>query len=470
MSEIVAPEKRGSRYEFVFQIDAFRYVAPKDAVRKTMNGGGSVIPVAYAPKQRKKGRAGVLFKKDDSLVYISFNKKLRASIPIENIFWMDHPDSKKVIASQEKERTADQPQNLISEKSEPFKEKPTSGKDISKNQIIDRDDAQKNRDNQKSHREKLIQEREAAKLVDPTYKSAYVRQQIRNRKEFVHDVWKGQQANPSRMIRNMDFINRIQSKRNAYFCYQFNNLYLISTELKEITRMNVVTRKEVNEIYDFFVDSFSFGRHNVEELIGKAPSYLWECARPAHYSLYCQASEEFHQDLYWVLLHGCYALTACGKLELEKDGGSVYFRRVKRQKEPVPKGCDDIYKNFSYVGTINANTGLFTNKKLYFTLRLNNFRGSMVPYLKEEIEFLQSTVKGLPSGYRIDPKEFVDHIDYGNRYHIIYNKIENRNIRNDRPDKDFFESRLRNSFDVIEFLTRDIKSTKEGRKKIFIKK
>lgn len=282
---------------------------------------------------------------------------------------------------------------------------------------------------------------------------------------FLERNWSIHKIDPAELFCNMQFLGSIQSRKNMYFCYYYGALYLLSTGFKEITRPNIVMREEVEELADFISHTKSLKSFSVLQLMNAMPGHAFSSERISE-ALALNRAETLREDpLYLLVLHSCYVLTALNRLSLDKVGRGIIFSRAVRKDQHADD--TDIYADIKYVGKIRDNRWLFKNERLYFTIQLNLFRGSIVPYIKEEIQYLRDFVKQYHVGEKVVINDIVDDLDYSKRFQKIYTLIEYRNIRNNRDDRDFFVSRIKNSLEVVEYFDHSVKVTKEGRNRIF---
>ncbi|EJG07957.1 hypothetical protein Metli_2015 [Methanofollis liminatans DSM 4140] len=282
---------------------------------------------------------------------------------------------------------------------------------------------------------------------------------------FLERYWSIHKIDPDQLFCNIQFIGSIQSRKNMYFCYEYGALYLLSTGFKEITRPNIVMKEEVEELADFISDTRPLKAFSLSQLMDAMCGHTFSSERISE-ALALNRTETLRDDpLYLLVMNACYVLTALNRLSLDKVGRGVIFSKKVRKDQHADD--TDIYAGIRYVGKIRDKTWLFENQKLYFTIQMNLFRGSIVPYIKEEIEYLQKFVTQYPVGERVIINDIVGDFDYSKRFQKIYTQIEYRNIRNDRDDRDFFVSRIKNSLEVVEYLAHSVKVKKEGRNRVF---
>lgn len=286
-----------------------------------------------------------------------------------------------------------------------------------------------------------------------------------NWKSFHERYWSVHAVNPAKLFRNLQYLGSIQSRQNMYFCYEYRDFYLISTGFREITRPNLVLKEEVEEIADFISEKKLKKPFSLSQLMDVMDGHTFSSERITE-ALALNRAEKLRDDpLYLLVMDSCYVLTALNRLSLEKVGrGIVFSNKVRRNQHA---DTTDIYADFEYLGKLQENTWLFENQKLYFTIQMNLFRGSVVPYVKEEIDYLREFVERYVPGDKVVIRDIVDDLDYSKRFHKIYSLIEYRNVRNNRDDRDYFASRIKKSLEVVEYMDHSVKVKKEGRTKIF---
>jgi hypothetical protein len=284
----------------------------------------------------------------------------------------------------------------------------------------------------------------------------------------IEKYWVSHALAPSAIFNKMEYLGNVSSKRNVYYCYILGNHYLRFTELKEITRLNIYLKNEIEKIYKYItsdVNSRIFSAGELTEAIRESD------ISTARINMMQEDDTIFEDDerdpVYFYLLDCCYILTAMQKLKLLRDGRKVLFEKMKNAIPIIQD--EELYTSLQYRGEINPTTTLFENEKMFFTFRLKNFRGSMYPYIKEEIEYLSDSLDFYHGSNRINIEQLMDRIDFSQRFHKIYSLIEYRNIRNDRPDRQYFLNRIKSGLEIISCLHGTVRVVKEGRQRVFIK-
>ena len=266
---------------------------------------------------------------------------------------------------------------------------------------------------------------------------------------------------------SMEYLGSVQSRANRYYCYRHDNLVLISSGLKELTRFNAVHQDDlavIENILNRYMGNESFSATDLRSNCLKFPC---DSERITALKYLVQQNKDEFNELYWMMLFSCYILAAEGKLTLEKHGRGIEF-----VKNPwtIKKSLDDsIYNDVRFLHSINERTAVFDSGSFYLEVRCNGYRGSIVPYTKEEIDYMNNLIEAIPSRKRVNITELMYSMDYSHRFLRIYDLLEFRNIRNDREEKDFFERRIKSGLELVAKIYQNILVEKEGRTKVFIK-
>lgn len=253
--------------------------------------------------------------------------------------------------------------------------------------------------------------------------------------------------NTKTFFEEMQYIGSIQSKRNQYFCYQYQTDYLLSTGLKEMTRFNIVTQEEVNEIYHVIKTNKPHQQFTIKELIDIFPNMKFNSPRLKSMKNSPLIYGDERDEIYYITLTCCYALIAVNNLVLRKEGRQIIFSLANITT--TNEKNTNIFKSICYLCNINEKTALFELNYFFITVRWTGYRGSLVPYIKEEIDYLNKLIENIPSKQQLDISKIKDMMDYSNRFHRLYDLIEFRNIRNDREEHEFFESRIKSALEII---------------------
>lgn len=267
---------------------------------------------------------------------------------------------------------------------------------------------------------------------------------------------------------SMSYLGSVQSRKNQYFCYEHEGIFMESTGLKELTRFNAVREQDLDIIETFIqnkLNSVSFSAQNLRDVCIETPCNSHRINEIKH--LERQGKAE-HNELYWLMLSSCYILTAKGVLTLEKQGRGVQF--IINDNQDLFTSEDSIYSNVKFLANINENTAAFEMDPFYLEVRCNGYRGSIVPYIKEEIEYLNKLIEPLQSRHRLNIDDLKESMDYSNRFHRLYDLLGWRNIQNDRDEQEFFDRRIKSALELVAKLKGTIRSDKDGRTKVFIKR
>lgn len=264
---------------------------------------------------------------------------------------------------------------------------------------------------------------------------------------------------------SMGYIGSVQSRANEYFCYQYNDLYLVITGLREKTNFNVINQNDLDIVERIIHVNFPVNSFIAEQLKNICMEGNYESSRiNAIKKLIRQKKDEFNQ-LYWLMLYSCYILSAKGIIRLEKNGHAVQF--ILNQQITLPTRSPNAYSNIKYYLNVNENTAVFEMDPFYFEIRCKMYRGTLIPYTKEEIDYLNQLIGQVPPHKEVDIPDLIKKMDYTHRFHRLYELLEYRNIRNDRTDREYFEQRIKSGLELVAKLYRNIHVRKYGRSKIF---
>jgi hypothetical protein len=243
---------------------------------------------------------------------------------------------------------------------------------------------------------------------------------------------------------------------------------MTSTGLKELTRFNVIREKDLNIVEDIIRDKHDSEQFGAQELRDTCLSTTCDSPRLNEIKhLELQGKAE-HNELYWLMLTSCYVLTAKGILTLEKQGHGVKF--ILNYYQDLFSSGDSIYSDVKYLANLNENTAAFEMTPFYLEVRCNGYRGSIVPYIKEEIDYLDELVASLKPKSCLNILDLRDSMDYSHRFHRLYDLLGWRNLRNAREEQEYFERRIKSALELVAKLKGTVKSDKEGRTKVFYKR
>lgn len=271
-----------------------------------------------------------------------------------------------------------------------------------------------------------------------------------------------------KVFESMQYLGSVQSRTNQYFCYSYQNVYINFTGLKEKTNTNAFTLDDLNIIEMIMKNHMGNGPFSCNELRLKCLNFHSTPERIKKLAnIKIHNDDEFDQ-LYYFILNCCYTLTALGFLTLRKQGHAILFsqnpQRIIHAHEP------SVYSKLRYLINVNKNTAVFDMNSFYLEVRFNEYRGTIIPYTKEEIGYLSELVDALPSRKKLDIADLMNSMDYSHRFHRLYDLLEFRNLRNDREDKEFFQSRIKSGLELVAKLDQNIRVDKEGHTKVFYKR
>lgn len=267
---------------------------------------------------------------------------------------------------------------------------------------------------------------------------------------------------------SMEFIGSLKSRSNQYYCYEHDDVFLALTGLKELTRFNAIRERDLSIIENLIRDQFEMNPFGAQEL--RNTCLLASCDSPRlNEIIYLERQGKAeHNELYWLMLSSCYLLTAKGILTLEKQGRGVRF--VLNRNQDLFLSDENVYSQIRFLANINENTAAFEMDPFYLEVRCNGYRGSIVPYIKEEIDYLDEFIAPLRPKHRLDILQLRDSMDYSHRFHRLYDLLGWRNLRNEREELEYFERRIKSALELVAKLKGTVKSDKEGRIKVFYKR
>lgn len=264
-------------------------------------------------------------------------------------------------------------------------------------------------------------------------------------------------------FKKKEFINRIESKRNNYYCYYANGFYLLTTGLKTKTNFNILTSEEIGAVKGM-IHNFNKKSFTIYDLIDFSESQSPQQKRLKYYLADYRKykdmgdKEDLRRYLYSFLLEASYILSASGHLKIDFIGRNVVFIKEKKAQS-INK---DIFKNTKVIDRTETFL-LIGNDKFYFTVKEKNLRGSIFPYLINEIDYLEELISEQDIDSYLDLSFLIKEMDYQKRFNEVYNMIIEQNLRNKREEFAYFESRIKAALKIVETLTNKIKIIKDGR-------
>jgi hypothetical protein len=267
---------------------------------------------------------------------------------------------------------------------------------------------------------------------------------------------------------SMNYLGSVRSRTNQYFCYEYDDVFMASTGLKELTRFNMVHQKDLDIVTTIIQDKLATSPFSAEDLRSVCLNTPCNSGRLTEIQHLERQGKAEHNELYWLMLAWCYILTAKGILSLGKSGHSILFEL--KENQDLFTTDDSIFSNVKFLANLNENTGAFEMDPFYLEVRCNVYRGSIVPYIKEEIEYLAELIIPIKSKQRLDIPTLMQSMDYSHRFHRLYDLLGWRNLRNDREEREYFERRIKSALDLVAKLKGTVKADKEGHTKVFYKR
>jgi len=267
---------------------------------------------------------------------------------------------------------------------------------------------------------------------------------------------------------SMQFINSIKSRSNTYYCYENNEVCIASTGIKELTRFNAVRTQDLELIKTMILNTHNTLPFDAMGLRETCLRTSCKSQRINELQLLERQGKAEHNDLYWLMLTCCYILSAKGVLSIQKEGHSVLFEVNEPQGHITTN--DSIFSDVKYLTNLNVNTAAFEMDPFYLEVRCNGYRGSIVPYIKEEIEYLNELIEPIKPKNKLNISDLMESMDYSHRFHRLYDLLEWRNLRNDREDREYFERRIKSALELVAKLKGTVRPDKDGRTKVFYKR
>lgn len=268
---------------------------------------------------------------------------------------------------------------------------------------------------------------------------------------------------PDKFFKKYRFEGSCTSKRNKYYIYSSGKHYLIFTGIKTKTNYNLILEEEIQEIQQFISKQYT-DWFTMKDLLADLKTHKGKQQRINTYVKDYGSNEEKDQRkyLYGLILEICYILVAKGHLQISSKGREIIFLNEKHS----PDSTINIFKNVKVV-TSFENMVLLKDTNFYYTIKYKNMRGSIFPYLIDEISYLSKLVNSYEKGEQINIIELIQKMDYQQRFNEIYNMIMEQNLRNQREKTIYFKSRIKAALKIVQYLEHTIQSDKHGRKLIF---
>lgn len=300
-------------------------------------------------------------------------------------------------------------------------------------------------------------------IPDSVKKAKAERNRKEEQKQFLEDYSNEVEFDVESFFKNKRFINRIESKRNNYYCYYANGFYLLTTGLKTKTNFNVLTSEEIKAV-KVMIHNFNKNSFTIYDLIDFSESQSPKQKRLKYYvddyKKYkdIEEKEDLRRYLYSFLLEASYILSAMGHLKIDFIGRNVVFTKEKNSQLTNK----DILNNINVVGKAETFL-LIKNDKFYLTVKEKNLRGSIFPYLIDEIDYLIELINKQDKDSYLDISFLIKEMDYQKRFNEIYVMIIEQNLRNEREEFAYFESRIKAALRIVEYLAKNIEVIKDGR-------
>lgn len=272
-----------------------------------------------------------------------------------------------------------------------------------------------------------------------------------------------------RTFQDMAYYGSVNSKRNTYHIYKYGESFLIMTNIRDKMNYNIYNFDELDEIMKYILDNGFYSRSfSGDDLVDSFSRFKPKTPRSKtlqnHYLRYPKKGLAPRWYTYLYFLSACYILSALGWLDISREGQAIVFskgcKRFQKSINPL--------KQMTYIASDGA-VHIYRDGRFYYTIRDKGNRGSLFPYLHEEIAYLKDYIAPFRRNQKIDITKLHSEIDYSRRFHEIYALIAERNIRNDREEEDYFERRLKAALQLIAVETKLIRREKEGRSYVFYK-
>jgi hypothetical protein len=267
---------------------------------------------------------------------------------------------------------------------------------------------------------------------------------------------------------SMQYIGSVKSRTNQYFVYENNDVIMASTGIKEMIRFNAIRTLDLEIIKTMILKTHHTLPFDAMELRDTCLKTSCKSQRITDIQHLERQGKAEHNDLYWIMLTCCYLLSAKGILSLQKEGHSVLFEVNEPQRHITTN--DSIYNGVKYLANLNVNTAAFAMDPFYLEVRCNGYRGSIVPYFKEEIEYLNELIELFRPKHKLDIADLRESMDYSHRFLRLYDLLGWRNLRNDRDEQEFFDRRIKSALELVAKVKGTVKADKEGRTKVFYKR
>lgn len=282
---------------------------------------------------------------------------------------------------------------------------------------------------------------------------------------LISEYWEELGLNICQFFKEMNYLGFLESKRNSYYLYKKEDLYLVSTSLKPLVRFNFVFQEELDEISKI-INQKNLAYFSAEDLKKVLENEQTLSRRINIYKNYPSAKSEI-SELYAICLLTCYTLCVLKKLTLHKEGKGIFFNLNKNPNYNLEQK-QNIFSNIVLMKE-HTDMKIIKNDRFYFTIKCRNFRGSIYPYIIEEIERIICMIEEYKNNTHLDVKGIMKRMEYEKRYNMVYQHIVEKNIQNERDKFDYFISRVKSALKIIASITNLIEIEKEGRGNIYLR-
>jgi len=303
--------------------------------------------------------------------------------------------------------------------------------------------------------------------------------------EIMKDYWFNVDFNCETFFKNMNFIGGVTGRKNRYYCYQFDKFIMLSSGFKDDapTRASVFLDSEICFMNNFLHRIYKKYNYSglpvnlAEEYLIKEKDKIPKELTRINILIENTLSKERRDFLYYFILNCYYILSIkynyCinqtrKKFVLELESGS--------KKENLP----DLLAGSKMIGFDRWRV-LFKKDKFYFTYSFKKpFRGVSYVYDEREINHILDLLKNnsfyfediWKNKIEIDTNKILNYINknQNNICLVCFREIMARNIRNDREQFQYTDSRLKLTLRIIKIINGGILIEKDGRRNRYFKR
>lgn len=299
------------------------------------------------------------------------------------------------------------------------------------------------------------------KLPESMQKTKTEKNRKENQKQFLEEYSLEYEIDFVKFFEDKKYLGRIESKRNVYHAFNYDQIYLLMTGLKSKTNINVLLEEEIKEAYSI-LNKYPKNHFTIYELMDFFKSHEFNSKRlkfyVGDYKKFSENDEDSRRFLYGVILEICYILSIKGNLKIDSEAGRklIFYKNetVSDKNKPILNNLEFVKEAEHFI--------LLKDNVFYYTFKYKNLRGNIFPYLISEIDYLHKLI--------LDSKEelmdidyLINQMDYQKRFIEIYNMIIEQNLKNKREEHTYFPSRIKAALQIIKFLYDDIIIEKVGR-------